>query len=243
MSLTKTKGSLPLYMQIRERFAAKISAGEWPPGELIPSEMRLARQLGVSQGTVRQAITELVESNVLMRKQGLGTFVARHDRERDLFHFFHIADEQGRKILPDSEPLDFRRKTATRQEAQRLRLDADASICVIRRIRKLDGRPTLLETITLPAQPFARLGDLRAGRLPNTLYALYEKEFGVTIHRAEERLRAVAATAHDAAALDIGPGAPLLEIERTAYTLDGTPIELRRSLCITNEHHYQNTLF
>ena len=242
-TLIKAKGSIPLYIQIRDLFAAKISAGEWPPGEIIPSEVRLCRQLGVSQGTVRQAIGELVENNVLMRKQGLGTFVAHHDHERDLFHFFHIADRQGHKVLPDSETLSLRRKIAAKKEIEQLRLDEGAGVYVIRRIRKLDGRPTLLETITLPEKPFARLGELQAEHLPNTLYALYEKEFGVTIHRADERLHAVAAGARDAGLLNIEPGTALLEIERIAYTLNGTPVELRKSLCMTDRHHYQNTIW
>ena len=101
----------------------------------------------------------------------------------------------------------------------------------------------MLETITLPSILFGELAKVGACDLPNMLYELYEKKFGVTVHSAEEQLRAVAASDHDASLLNLPTGTPLLEIERVALTLDKTPIELRISHCITDKHHYQNTIF
>lgn len=230
-------------MQIKTLFVANISNGLWSPGEGIPSEVQLAQELGVSQGTVRKAITELVESNVLTRRQGSGTFVAYHDSERALFHFFHIVDDKGNKVLPESSTLSCRRKRASRLEASRLGLPPGSSVVSIERIRQLDNQPTMLETITLPSEPFGALSSFSANDLPNTLYELYEKEFGITIHNAAEKLRAVAASEHDASLLDLETGTPLLEIERIAKTLDNTPVELRVSRCITRNHHYENTIF
>ena len=241
--LTTEKGSISLYMQIKQLLVAKIGSGDWLPGSIIPSEISLARELGVSPGTVRKAITELVESNVLTRKQGRGTFVSTHDSQRALFHFFHIADNQGHKVLPDSKVLHCRRKTASRKESDRLQLAAGTRVIRIERVRNFSGKPTMVETITLPAAPFAGLGEEGRLELPNTLYELYEKDYGITIHSAEEELRAVAASGHDAEILNLEAGRPLLEIERVAMTLDKIPIELRISRCSTENHYYQNTIF
>ncbi len=112
----------------------------------------------------------------------------------------------------------------------------------IERVRYLAGRPIILERVILPAELFGDLDKPQACDLPNMLYALYETRFGITIHRAEEQLRAVSATAHEAALLGVETGTPLLEIERVARTLDGTPVELRISHCDTSGHHYQNTV-
>lgn len=243
MLLSNAKGSIPLYAQIKELIVAKISEGQWSPGKIIPSEIQLAHELGVSQGTVRKAITELVENNVLIRRQGRGTFVANHDSQRALFHFFHIADDTGHKVLPDSITLSCRRKRASRLESSKLGLTAGSSVISIERIRKFGGRPTMLETVTLPSILFGELAKVGACDLPNMLYELYEMKFGVTVHSAEEQLRAVAASVHDASLLNLPTGTPLLEIERVALTLDKTPIELRISHCITDKHHYQNTIF
>jgi GntR family transcriptional regulator len=243
LQLSNAKGSIPLYMQIKELFVANLRSGRWVPGEVIPSEIQLAQDLGVSQGTVRKAITELVENNVLVRKQGRGTFVAYHDTQRALFHFFHVVGNDGHKVLPDSKTLSCRRRRASRLELSKLKLASGTSVISIERIRDFDGRPTMLEKIILPSKPFAGLGKVGACNLPNMLYELYEKKFGITIHSAEEQLRAVAASDHEASLLNLTPGTPLLEIERVALTLDKTPVEFRTSRCITDKHHYQNTIF
>ena len=241
--LTTGKGSISLYMQIKDLLTARLGKREWLPGSIIPSEINLAQELGVSQGTVRKAITELVENNVLTRKQGRGTFVANHDPDRALFHFFHVADNKGHKVLPDSRVLQCHRKPASRVEASKLQLAAGTNIIRIERVRNFSAKPTMVETITLPAKPFGDLGREGNDDLPNTLYELYEKQYGITIHSADEQLRAVAASRHDAKILKLEVGMPLLEIERVALTLDRTPVELRISRCSTKNHHYQNTIF
>ena len=242
MILSIAKGSVPLYMQIKELLVARVTEGEWSPGDIIPSEMQLARELNVSQGTVRKAITELVETNVLVRRQGKGTFVATHDGIRALFHFFHIVNDGGTKILPECETISCRRKRASRQEASKLGIPRDTRVICIDRIRKLDNLPIIAETITLSTELFGDFGKSNARNLPNTLYEMYETQFGITIHRADEQLRAVAASDYDASLLGLEPGTPLLEIERIALTLDGTPVELRNSRCNTTKHYYQNTV-
>lgn len=243
MVLSIAKGSIPLYSQIKSMLVARVTRGEWAPGTIIPSEIQLAQELNVSQGTVRKAITELVENNVLVRRQGRGTFVAIHNNDRALFHFFHIVNDSGKKALPECKTLFCRRKRASALQASKLNLPAGAQVIWIERVRSLDNLPTIIETIMLPTSLFGDLGKPQVCDLPNTLYELYETRFGITIHRAEEQLRAIAATAHDASLLGLKTGTPLLEIDRTALTLDGTPVELRISRCSTARHHYQNTVF
>jgi GntR family transcriptional regulator len=243
LMLTTGKGSISLYMQIKELLTAKVGKGEWLPGSIIPSEINLARELGVSQGTVRKAITELVENNVLTRRQGRGTFVSYHDTNRALFHFFHISDNNGRKVLPESRVLHCRRKLASRTEAAQLQLAVGSNIIRIERVRSISAKPIIIETITLPAGPFGDLGKEGKCDLPNTLYELYEKEYAITIHSANEQLRAIVASKRDAKLLNLEVGTPLLEIERVALTLDKTPVELRISRCSTKKHHYHNSVF
>jgi GntR family transcriptional regulator len=241
--LSTEKGSISLYVQIRELLLARIAKGDWSPGSIIPSEMSLAAELGVSQGTVRKAITELVENNVLTRKQGRGTFVANHDVNRSLFHFFNITDNLGQKVMPDSRVLKCRRQPATRKESTMLKLPVGDDVIRIERVRSIGAKPTMIETITLPAQPFADLDKPSGIELPNTLYELYETKYGVTIHIADEQLRAVTASKQDARLLGVDPATPLLEIERVALTIDKTPVELRISRCVTKNHYYHNTCF
>ena len=244
MALSNERGSIPLYMQIKDLLITKISAGEWLPGSIIPSEMRLAQELGVSQGTARKAISELVEANVLIRKQGRGTFVANHNDKRALFHFFHIFNNNGTKFLPECKTLSCRKKRATRAEAASLVIEDKSEVIRIERVRNLEGTPAIIETVTLPAALFADIVEsYRLDDLPNMLYELYETQFRITIQRADEQLRAIISSKRDASLLGIEAGTPLLEIKRLALTLDGSPVELRVSRCCTSRHYYHNTVF
>lgn len=241
--LSTAKGSAPLYAQIRDLLIARINDGDWRAGTLIPSEIDLAQQLGVSQGTVRKAIGDLVESNVLTRRQGKGTYVANHDQQREQFYFLHLVDSRGEKVLPESVVLSVKSKRATHRESSALRLKQGSRVKQIERIRYFEGEPTIFEVICLPEKYFKGLARDHVDGLPNLLYEFYETHYGITIHSAQEQIRAVAASARYAKYLDIAPGTPLLEIERVALTLDEVPVELRKSRCSTEKHHYYNTIF
>ncbi len=242
MNERTVRGGGPLYRQIQQFLTKKISTGGWKPGEMIPGEISLGKELSVSQGTVRKAINEMVANNLLVRQQGKGTFVAAHDPQRALFHFFHIANNEGGKILPDSQIQSCKCIKAGEKEAAALNLSPGTDIIVIQRTRYLDNQPTLAETIFLPTSHFQKLCKIKYDEIPNNLYEYYEHSYGITIHRAEEKLRATSATKRDATILGVKAKAPLLVIERIAYTLDGTPMELRISRCNTRNHFYQNTV-
>jgi GntR family transcriptional regulator len=228
----------PLYAQVKELLIRRLVEGRWRPGDALPSETSLAAELGVSQGTVRKALDEMAAVNLLERRQGKGTFVARHSRHRALFHFFHIVGEDGRKELPSSRILGLRTRAATREERRRLDLAPKARVHWMLRLRTIGGAPVLLERIAIPEALFPGLALPVGEELPDELYETYEQRFGVTIARAAERLRAVAAGAEEARHLQVPPGAPLLEIDRIALALDGVAAEWRVSRCATAHHHY-----
>ncbi len=230
-------GSGPLYRQIKSLIVERIVDGTWQPGDRLPSELQLGQEVGASQGTVRKALDDLVGENLVIRQQGRGTFVATHTAQRELFHFFHLVDKQGRKQLPvNSRLIDCQRRRATRLESDRLQLTPSSFVIVLHRIRDLDSKPVICETIHLPSAKFPGLGQDED--IPNELYQLYEQDFGITIHKATENLRAVAASPAEARALRVNSGAPLLEIDRLAETLDGTPVEWRVSRCDSQNHSY-----
>ena len=233
----------PLYIQARDFIMKKIAENQWKPGTSIPAEMQLADELNMSQGTVRKAITDLVQNNVLVRHQGKGTFVASHDSDRDLFHFFHIENQAGEKALPDSKTLSCRRGQATKTEAASLQLNAREPVIRIERIRTFEGEAAIFEEIVLPAHRFQSLDRAHANRLPNALYQEYEDRFGITIQHAEEKLTAVSASDKVADLLNLSPRSPLLRIERLARTIDAVAVELRISLCNTQHHCYKATLY
>jgi len=227
--------SRPLYVQVKELMTRRIIDGAWTPGMALPSEFSLAQQFGVSQGTVRKALDALSGENVVVRRQGRGTFVAAHDPHDTLFHFFHLVGRDGTRPRVESRLLTCRQGRANRDECSKLDLDAGAGVIRIRRVRILDGIDSILERIVVPAALF---DGLDRETVPNELYSLYQARYGVTVSRAVEHLQAVAADLDDARTIDVEHGAPLLEIDRLAISLDGRPIEWRISRCDTRRHRY-----
>jgi len=232
-------GFRPLYRQVKAMFVRRLVDGVWAPGASLPSEGQLAAEIGVSQGTVRKALDELAVENLLVRRQGRGTFVAKHDERRILFQFFKLVHDDGERRFPDSTVLGVEAGTADAGECEALDLASGAGIVRIRRLRAFDAKPIILETLSLPRHVFPGLAD---NPIPNNLYNLYAARYGVTIAHARERLKAVALLEDEAGLLGAATGTPALRIDRVALSLDGTPVELRVSLCLTQEAHYLSDL-
>ncbi|MGL5003510.1 MAG: GntR family transcriptional regulator [Casimicrobium sp.] len=233
----------PLYQQIKGLLVKQLETGEWQPGESIPSEMELAARFSVSQGTVRKAIDELAGENILIRRQGKGTFVATHtETKSSMFRFLRVRRNDGQDEYPESELLDVKRMRATSEVARALDIATGDSVVVLRRVLRYGGLPTVLDDITLPAAMFKGFTKERFDAYEGSMYGFFETEFGVRMLRAEEQVRAVAADPTTAEALRVGIGSPLLSVERIAYTYGDKPVEFRRGLCTTRSHHYANEL-
>ncbi len=233
---------LPLYQQVKQVLLQRLATHDWEPGDLLPSEPRLAEELGVSPGTVRKALDEMTAQNLLVRRQGKGTYVSTHSPDRALFHFFHIVRDDGVRELPDSTVLSIRQAAASRNDRDKLGLTATGKVIRIKRVRAFDGIPAIYETISVSAKRFAHLDKYPVGDLPNTIYRLYEAKFRVVVTHAEEHIRAIAADHTDAKHLDIPAGSPVLEIDRLAFGHENDVIEWRVSHCLTSEHYYLSEL-
>jgi len=235
----------PLYQQIKALILQSLQAGEWKPGEVIPSEMDLATRFHVSQGTVRKAIDELAAENLVMRRQGKGTFVSTHAEQRVQYRFLRLMPESGdagSEGPAERQIIDCKRLRAPADIARALALRSGDAVLQVRRVLAFQDAPTILEDLWLPGGPFKGLTAERLAGYRGPMYALFETEFGVRMVRAEEKIRAVAADAVAAQLLDVPAGTPLLSVERTAFTYNGTPMELRRGLYRTDTHHYKNEL-
>lgn len=246
---TGTPAFSPLYRQIKELILQSLRAGEWKPGESIPSEMDLAARFRVSQGTVRKAVDELAAENLLSRRQGKGTFVATHAERQVRYRFLRLWPESGDREgegPAQRDIVDCRRGRASADVARALALRTGDAILQVRRVLSFgpagSAEPTILEDLWLPGGPFKGLTAERLTQYHGPMYALFEAGFGVQMVRAEEKIRAVAATADQAELLDVEPGAPLLSVERVAFTYSNVPMELRRALYRTDSHYYRNEL-
>jgi len=207
-------GYVPLYRQIKRLITESLVSGEWAPGSPIPSEMELAQRYSVSQGTVRKAVSELASQKILVRHQGKGTFVASHSQESTKFPFLRITPDSGE----------------------------GSSGWLIRRILAPEGEESIYEEIRLPGSSFETIEESMIHDHQCMLYSMYESIFNVRIVYVEERVKAIIGEGEIVDRLGLLDGAPLLKVERVAYTYDDRPVELRRSYCNTTKHSYRNKI-
>ena len=238
--MNETPGFRPLYRQVYEIVVRRLAQGEWRPGEALPSELNLAKELGVSQGTVRKVFDALTAEKVLERHQGKGTFIAENTQERAQFRFFRLARPGGKRLTPTLGSETIRVRAARPSERERLDLSRDARVIEIDRVRLLEGVPAIREIIALPADLYP--GIEKIGALPNSLYSLYQSKFGVTIMTTHEELSAQLATIDDHRQIGVTTGSPILVIDRIAVCLPERKAEWRLSRVRSDNLVYAITL-
>lgn len=232
----------PLYRQIKSLMLQALEDGEWGPGEVIPSETELASRFNVSQGTVRKAVDELAADNLLVRRQGKGTFVASHDDPRAFFRFLRLVALNGEIGPSRSVPLECWRAKAGQEAARVLGIKLADPIIIVRRILEFSGKPVVLDEIYLPGDTFSGISLEELKSWQGSLYSFFESRYGVRMVRAEEHLRAVAADRAAAELLRVPEGSPLLSVERVSFSYGDRPMEWRRGLYSTANHSYVNEL-
>jgi GntR family transcriptional regulator len=232
----------PLYQQIKALLTSALKEGAWRPGEVIPSEVELARRYQVSQGTVRKAIDELAAENLLVRRQGRGTYVATHQEPKAQFRFLRLRSNDGLATSPKSRIVDCKKMRAPTEVARSLGLKNTDSCLLLRRILDFNEKPEVLDELWLPSGPFKGLNAERIEQFNGPLYGLFEAEFGIRMIRAEERLSAQKMGDIEASLLQVEAGSPVLVVDRTSYTYEGAAVEFRRGFYKTENFHYFNEI-
>lgn len=232
----------PLYQQIKNLITRGLQTGEWKPGELIPSEMELAARFKVSQGTVRKAIDELSSENLVVRRQGKGTFVATHHEARSQYRFLRLFPDSGERAYPDNKIVEVKRMRAPAEVARLLELKLGEPVIFIKRIQSFNDIPTILEELWLSGATFKGLTAERLTEYKGPMYALFESEFGTHMIRASESIKAACADQILSELMQVKLGTPMLNVERISYTYGDKAVELRRAFYLTDSFHYQNEL-
>lgn len=232
-----TLGVPSLYREVKRQMLVALVANEWQAGEAIPAEKHLCERFGVSIGTLRKAIDDLVTENILIRHQGRGTFVAVHNRDQHLFRFFNVVPHDGKKNYPHTKLLSFAKGKSDKITSEKLAIKKNAKIFQFVNVLSVNDIPASLDEIALPERLFEGMTEAQLRNRPSTLYHLYQVEFGLNVIRIEERLRAVISTATQAQLLGLKTGAPLLRIARVAFSYDNRPIEWR--IVYVNTQHFE----
>lgn len=228
---------VPLYYQVSELIRHAIGRGDFKPGDLIPPELEIARNLRVSRQTVRQAVAELVREGLLERRRGLGTFVARPYLEQSLGGFYAFAKEmQERGLTYRTELLGWSLEPATERTSERLPL-APGRDLVLRfvRLRYLEDEPLILETTHLPEPMGKELAKEEVER--SSLYDLLESKCGLVVTHARETIRPITLERKEARLLGADAGSPAFFVDRLAFAGE-RPVEWRESIIRGDRYLY-----
>ncbi len=229
-SIGSSPAAAPLFRRIGADLSVQIRSGRWRVDQEIPSETQLCQHYGVSRGTVRQALADLVQQGLIHRKQGRGSFVRRPKLEGSVLGSYH---QYMSKVPLDarSHVLMCRRRKPPARVQQILGLPEGDLVYELHRIRYVNAMPISLQVSYLPARlcPGLREADLSVDLAKETLYNVLERQYGVTFLRAEEFLEPVLADAHVAQHLHIPCHAPVFLVERTSYMADDRAGEFRRA--------------
>ncbi len=234
--------NITAYRAVKQKIVDALRDEKWRHGQAIPSETALARRFDVSVGTVRRAVAELSAEQILVKQQGRGTFVVSHTRDYMLNVFFQIVDRHGRKELPQTELLSFRRGRAEPPAAKALGLAAGELVFRIHTLQRLQGQPVIIDHLRFPVRLFADLNAEVFAKRDTTIYGLLQMRYGVSVVRSEESIEATSADAHSARLLQIAPGTPLLRIHRTGFAYKDLPVETRVRYVNTANHRYLSML-
>ncbi len=233
---------MPLFRAVRRSILRAIESQGLQAGQALPSEADLSARFGVSVGTLRRAVDDLVAEHILVRRQGRGTFVATHTSDRFLFQYFHVERADGQRDAPQVELVSFERGRLDEEAATALALKPGEPALLIENRLRLQGKPVVHDRLVIPAALFRGLTEKRFRERPSTIYHLYQTEFGITVARALERVRAVGADRAAARVLGVAVGQPVLQVRRTAMGIGGQPVEWRVSTVVTAHHDYVNLL-
>jgi GntR family transcriptional regulator len=229
-----------LYESVRAQVIERLHSGAWAPGDRIPTESELAAEFGVGIGTIRRAVEELVTEGVLIRRARLGTTVARLTDNHRYDHYFSFVDASGKPLKPAAETLSFVRESANADVVEALRLPRGARVARIDNLRVADGHPIMLDRIWVSLDYFRGLTQAQFSSRPGSIYGFYQEQYGVSVVRVLEDLGACVADAALSKALKLPRGAPLLHVQRTAFTYNDTPIEFRHRYVNARVCRYRN---
>lgn len=236
--------SLPLYKEIRDQLVESLVRKEWRPGEALPSEKDLAKRFSVAVSTIRNAIAEMVDASILVRKQGKGTYVTDHGVLGGRYRFFNVVNAEGVK-----EPFY---RTLISMKVEKAGADALRLFEFPKGLRQPDvyrirfklsgsGQAFSVVEVILPCHLFRNLKPESIVRGDESLYTFYQQRLGVNIVQVVEHVFAVKAPATVARSLALPPDEPLLEIRRTGFTYNNVAVEQRTSWIHTRDFHYYVT--
>jgi GntR family transcriptional regulator len=219
--------TIPMYIQIAEGLMSQIEARSLIPGQQLPSERELSLQLNVNRMTLRRALRVLELQGFIVRKHGVGTFVAEPKIVRQMEEVYRFSyGVQQRGLTPGARIISLETCMLEAAMAEELMVPVSSPAYRILRLRSINQEPVLIENYTIPMQRFPGfIGYDLEGR---SLFEIMDSEYGVKITRAHQSFEPVVASSFEAELLGVELRAPLMLESRLSFDEQSHPVEVGR---------------
>lgn len=232
---------VPLYHQIYVVMRNLIYSGQLGPGEVVPGEQDLAENFGVSRITAKRALNEMAAAGLVVRERGRGTRVVLRPPAPSVTTSLEgwLENISLMGIATEARVLEFDYLPANEDVANALRLEPGEPVQRSVRVRSLDGESMSYLVTWLP-EDIGR-GFERDDLSQYALLTLLERA-GVKVASARQSVSATVADPAVSAALNIDPGAPLLEVRRLVFDASDRPVEYIRVLYRPDRYRFEMDL-
>lgn len=232
--------ALPLYEVVKRQISEAIMLGKWEAGAVLPSEIALSQQFGVAVGTIRRALADLTNEGLLSRRRKTGTVVTGRTPQHSLrffFQYFRLHGLDGSLQHSLTKVTSLEKGKANPDELVKLQLEADSNVIRFHRLRSVDGKPIMHESLVLAA---TRLPDFTENKdeIPALFYLHLLDRYGIRISAVREQIGASLATEEDAKWLNLPLPTAVLTIDEIAYDQSAVPVLISTHRATTANHRY-----
>ncbi|MBS3753112.1 MAG: GntR family transcriptional regulator [Anaerolineales bacterium] len=227
--LFNKKNSLPLYIQVANWIRAKVVTGEWPEGYKLPPEVDLAKDLQISRGTLRHALSILIENHIIEQTHGKGTFVGSAILEQNwAYKLTTTSEELNWMGIPfETEVLKLTQmKVSDERIISLLHLKPEQEIIFLRRLRRIAGLPVVLHETYFPAAMYP--GLLKIDFTNETMTGTLENTYDLSVTRADHTISAIYADQSIASILEINHGEPIIYDEHVLFNANDVALEFTK---------------
>ncbi|MCF1464863.1 MULTISPECIES: GntR family transcriptional regulator [Rhizobium/Agrobacterium group] len=241
-SVNLSELAIPLYEVVKRQITEAIMIGDLKAGAVLPSEVALSQTYGVAVGTIRRALMDLTNDGILSRRRKTGTIVTGRKPQHSLrlfFQYFRLHGLDGSLSKSVTKVTRLKRGHAVAGEARKLQIEERAPTVSFHRVRYVDERPIMHETLTLASD---RIPDFpeKAEDIPPLFYLHLLEKHGIRISAIREQIGADLATEDDVRWLDLGQPAAVLTIDEVAYDQMAVPVLISAHRATTANHRYVN---
>jgi GntR family transcriptional regulator len=235
--------TIPLYFQLIALIKRQIRSGMLKPGDMLPSESQFCAQFGVSRSTVRQALNQLVEEKLIIRRRGKGSFVADQKLKRNLNHLYSFTEDMiSMNLSPRSDVLESSVVSASDDIIASLKLPPEQiKVFKLTRLRLANNEPILLETAHIPL--YLAPDIMNEDFTSVSLYTILELKYGLNLYKAIETIESARLNKETASLLACKTSTAAFNIQRIAYLDTGLPFELTNSIARGDKCVFKVELF